>query len=438
MKFYSLALTVFLFSASLAHADGATCPPVAKVLDSVGGDATKTKWKDPKEIPDVPYVNYKIDESHTSLIKQSAHKVESPVVSDDQHYEVYLGSPYSGKLPPAAELYVKDLSHPDSAAVKIKKPLLSKLNIFVKGSFFKTGAADKVGIVACELEYRPGAITKTIISDIKTGDWDSPQGYHSVISFFESDGKGNYKKVKDLDWKTVDPDGKLGLTSKTFLEHPRVSPDNKSVTFYLQGDKKTDGVYVYNLETGKTAYLGNYEDKHPTWSGDGKRIFFHEQGSEPSTKFVSTPDYPYTKEVPSKNEIARIGYYDVNFAADGTASMGKRTIIGDKAPTLGGKYIYQKHPAYHNDLHLVFFHAKETLDGSKSIGVLDLDKPDHPPIFMEMNFDGKKVKHAEHADVSEGPNSDLYFVGRIDGAKEDQLLKLDYAALKDVKEQFNH
>ena len=241
----------------------------------------------------------------------------------------------------------------------------------------------------------------------------------------------------------MDSDGKLGFTSKTFLEHPRVSPDNKYITFYTQGDAKTEGVYVYNQETKKTYYMGNYADKHPTWSSDGKRIFFHEQGAEPTTKQVKIKDYPYTKEVPAKEEIARIGYYDVNFGADGSVSPvsqgSKRTIVGDKDQAMGGKYIYQKHPAPIStpEGDFVYFHAKQTPDGSKSIGVLDVNHPDHAPIFLKMQYEGNKIKHAEHVDVASSPTSGLHFVAR-DGedGKEDQLFEVDAAARQQVEKMF--
>ena len=193
------------------------------------------------------------------------------------------------------------------------------------------------------------------------------------------------------------------------------------MTFYIQGDESNEGIYVYNRNTHKIFYMGKYADKHPTWGADGKRIFFHEEGVLNDS---------------SKAELARVGYYNVNLE-NGEASLGSRVILADTDPTMGKKYIYQKHPAYHSGLNLVFFHAQDTVDGKKTIGVISLDHPEHKPILLDLTFNGQKVKGAEHADVSDQPDSPLYYVAKVNGEKNRRLLTIDFEALKKIKNQFD-
>jgi hypothetical protein len=352
----------------------------------------------------VPLVEYKkldVPEQFTSLVDQKGFAVESPVVSDDESKLIYIGNSLSSRMPPN-DLFIKDLTS-TSEATAIKKPLLRKLNIFVKGSFTPNG-----GIIACELDYRFGAITRTTVNYFRNHQWD-PKGYHSVISFYE-----NGKRVKTLDAKD------FGLPDGTFLEHPRVSSDNRYIAFYIQGDASNQGIYVYNRETRKTSYLGNYADKHPTWSPDGKKIFFHEQG-----KLNGTGE-----------EIARIGYYNIAYTDD-EATMESRVILGETADQpMGATYIYAKHPAYHAGLNLVLFHARDTKDNGKEIGAFSLDHPHHKPVLMKISFNGKKVKGSEHADVSIREDSNLYFVGKVNGETSKRVLKLDYEALKLLRQKF--
>jgi hypothetical protein len=375
-------------------------PSIAAGFDcgeATGGEATGVVAT---AAPVVDYKKFEVPEQYTSLIEQKGYVPESPVVSDDESKIVWIGNNISSRLPPA-DMFIKDLTSSAPATV-VHKSLRQSLNVFVKGSFTPSGT-----LIACELEYRPGAITRSVIEYARTGEWE-PKGYHSVISFYE-----NGVKVKALDAS------EFGLPNGTFLEHPRVSPDEQWITFYTQSSTTTQGIYVYNRATRKTFYMGNFADKHPTWSGDGKKIFFHEQG-----KLTGTEE-----------EIARVGYYNVNIV-NGEASLGSRVILGDSNRELGSLYIYEKHPAYHTGLNLVFFHARDTIDGSKTLGVISLDHPDHKPLLLKLSYNGKKVKGAKHPDVSFRADSSLYYVGKVDGEDKDRLIKLDFQALKEIQKKF--
>ncbi len=327
----------------------------------------------------------------TSVIEIKGHALESPVVSPDGKRMIVVGSPFSEKLP-ATQIFIKDMANPNDVGVQLKKPLL---NIFVKGSFIPNAEYIKGaegGMIVCELKYKFGAIIKYLLK--------RPEGeaYHSIISVFDNTGK------RIGEWSPAD----FGLPKTTFLEHPRISPDGHFMAFYTQSSKDIQGVYLYNLKTKTTIHLRAPEakagetflDKHPTFDNTGKRIFFHEQGSLQGTG----------------EEIARIGYYDLDIDGE-TVSVAKRVIVGDPSHPIGTNYVYQKHPAYHSGLNMVFFHARDGINGSKSIGAISLDHLDQEPLFFELrndlpNGDEMRFTHAEHVDVSDEANSPLYFVAR--------------------------
>jgi hypothetical protein len=331
----------------------------------------------------------------TSVIDIKGHALESPVVSSDGKRMIVVGSPFSEKFP-ATQIFIKDLTNPNDVGIKLKKPLL---NIFVKGSFIPNAeyiAGAEGGMVVCELKWKFGAIIKYLLK--------RPEGeaYHSIISVFDKSGN-RLKEFSPADF---------GLPKTTFLEHPRVSPDGRFMTFYTQSSKEIQGVYIYDLKanlgkestirlTAPDAKFGQtFLDKHPTFDNTGKRIFFHEQGAMQGTG----------------EEIARIGYYDLDLDG-GTVKVARRVIIGDPKHEIGTNYVYQKHPAYHSGLNMVFFHARDGITGSKSIGAISLDHLDQQPLFFELrndlpNGDEMRFTHAEHVDVSDQPNSPLYFVAR--------------------------
>jgi Tol biopolymer transport system component len=343
----------------------------------------------------------KIEDGHISVVEMKGKVLESPVVSPDGRTLIAI-SDMAGKAP--TDIIVKDLGNNKDKGDKLDKPLM---NLFIKGAF--VGNKDK--IVACELEWTLKALPLTVMNHFKTGEWD-PIGYNPMISFYERGQRISTMTAKDF-----------GLPKKTFLEHPRVSPDGNWMTFYVQPgtempDPSTQGIYLYNFATKKTTYLGNHADKHPTWSADGKQIFFHEQGKM------------------GKNEVARIGYYNLEFSGN-EVTVKSRNLFFDPNNPIGTNYVYQKHPAYHQGLRLVFFHARELEDDKKSIAVISMDHPEKGVVYLSLKYNDKKVKHAQHVDISDQPDSPLYFVGRVEGNDNDRVLSLDYAALQQIQSYFN-
>jgi hypothetical protein len=378
------------------------------------------------------YIELKVDPAvHlTNIPIDTSDPLESPVVSPDGDKILVTQdtSKKFGKAP--TNLFIKKLSDPSDLGTKLTKEpgdkatsLVADLegpgNLFIKGAFSHSGE-----IAACELLFHPKAIIDTFENHQKTGEWD-PVGYDSVLSFFKPTGNG-YSREDD---KMLHPTD-VGLDKTVFLEHPRFSPDQKWLVFYVQkgAAHPTDadeGVYIYNFASQKSTWLGHYPDKHPTFDATGNRIFFHEQG-----KLASD----------GKTEVARVGYYDLNFSGN-TVSVKQRVIFSEGDQALGSDFVYQKHPAPHAGLNLVFFHVQTpNSDGTKltkSLAAISLEHPDHAPILIKMKSGDHEIKHAEHADVSEALDSPVYFVGREDDDAEAKLYMLDLASLKQVQAEFN-
>ncbi|MBS1964150.1 MAG: hypothetical protein JST04_18200 [Bdellovibrionales bacterium] len=383
------------------------------VRPALAGECTELAKKSVASETKVRYQQEKIKKG-VDVIEMGGDAKESPVVNAEGTKVLVNGSQWSDKMPPT-ELYMKDLTNPADMGKRIKKPLL---NIFVKGSFAPNG-----DVIACELEYRFGAIIKTTWDFFQTGEWE-PRGYHSVISVYR-DGE----KLATYDAAS------FGLPKGTFLEHPRVSPDGKLMTFYTQSSKDVQGIYVYRFESGttikgpQTYYMGNHLYKHPTWgTRPGRKfpsIFFHEQGEIAETG----------------EEIARIGYVDID-VVNGEVRFGEPVFVTGKDAKFGqfgSTYIYDKHPAYHSGLNMVFFHSKDGLTGKKGIGVISLDHPDHDPLFIKLSDEDEvKYTHAQHVDVSDRPDSPLYFVARVKGEKKARLLTIDFDRLAKLRKEFEN
>ena len=354
----------------------------------------------------INYNKVKIEKGVDLYDSPGVHAVESPEVSDDLDLMIEIGNRFSEKLPPT------DVAIRDMKTGKVTFLKRNLLNIFVKAAFIENAPAGaffaKGDIVACQLNWRPFSITRSLINLWREGEW-APIGYHSVLSFYHEG-----KLIKALDAKA------FNLKPGTFLEHPRVSPDGNYLTFYTQGEVATQGIYVYDFKSERTTYLGNFADKHPTYDDTGNRIFFHEQG----------------KMNGSDEEIARIGYYQLSYGPSGEVTS-TRTILGDPTHPLGTNFVYQKHPAYHSGLNLVFFHMRDGLDGKKRIGAIWLDHPDWDPVTVKLEDEGLKIKKAEHMNTSASdPKSPLFFVAHTEDGKDAQLMSLSYKQLKNIQEEF--
>lgn len=336
------------------------------------------------------------------------------------------------KLDTGIEIFTHNTTEPSALAVnedgtriywiakKSKKSLLEPIDIFYSSTDInnvfpvriKRGFGDLYTAVAPIVDsedevvidhenYTLGAITRTILHRLITGD-DTPKGYRSCIDI--RNVKSN-KSVKELCAK------ELGL-KKELLAHARISPDKNWLTFYLKGEKNPAGIYLFNMNTGVTVLLGEFNDKHPTWTPDGSKIMFHFQRGGNTKSEAET-------------EEAFIGWYDLELNQDSIVSA-KRHLIDD--PALIKSYTYQKHPTMISGTNFVLYHGQDKIDGAKKLYLREL-KADSKIRVLSMKLNDCSVKSTKHAAVGYRDHF-VYFVGKTACEVGGEEVKSDFKIMR--------
>ncbi|MBC7539131.1 MAG: hypothetical protein H7281_09935 [Bacteriovorax sp.] len=331
------------------------------------------------------------------------------------------------KLDTGIEIFTSNTTDPSALAVnddgsriywiakKSKKSLLEPIDVFysttdinnvnpirIKRGFgdLYTAVSPIVGteddVVVNHENYTVGAIIRTVLHKLITKD-DTPKGYKSCIDI--RNVKTN-KSVKNL--CAVD----LGLKQE-LLAHARVSPDKNWLTFYLKGEKNPAGIYLFNMNTGKTVLLGEFNDKHPTWSTDGSKIMFHFQRGGNTKSEADT-------------EEAFIGWYDLGLNNDSIVTSS-RHLIDD--PALTTTFTYQKHPTMVPGTNFIIYHGQEKVDGSKKLYLREL-KTDSKIRELSMKLNDCSIKSTKHASAGFHDHF-VYFVGKTECKEGTEDVKSD-------------
>ncbi len=217
--------------------------------------------------------------------------------------------------------------------------------------------------------------------------------------------------VKHTDW---------GLKATELIQHARLSPDGRWLTFYTRVHAATQGVYLLDLGSGEQYRLSDQHDKHPTWSPDGRRIYFHHALGGKRHRF----DF-----FGAGVERSVLGWFDLDFS--GGALKSWRRVLMDE---LDGTFVYHKHPAILPGTDLVFFHGEKKPGGDKHLMVRRA-VPGSPVYVLEPRWRGEKLEEAKHPCAS-FETRDLIFIAKPKGGKEyDLLLGLTEQALRTVQEQ---
>lgn len=122
------------------------------------------------------------------------------------------------------------------------------------------------------------------------------------------------------------------------LLHPMYSPDGKTIAAYARNIVGAEGLYLLDAtRAGATPIrITQADDKHPVWSADGKKLFFHNQaGGDANTG--------------SGEEHAWIGMVDLT-----DREHPRRTILDDPNAA-----VYHKHPSPLPGTSLVVYHASQ-------------------------------------------------------------------------------
>lgn len=324
--------------------------------------------------------NYKKLKVNTdvTLIDGHLHGVESIAVSTDGQRLCWIGKESRRRWKYPIDIFMKDTD--SSSSTRARKLKRHALNAYSKCTFDNNG-----NILASELIYRPFAIVSTLISSFITGDFE-PKKYKSVLTTHDYE-----RNVKTNSFTAIHIGQK---SNKEFIKHPRISPDNNWLTYYTMGSFSKKGIYLFNLKTKKSFFLGEHSDKHPIWSPDGSKILFHYQVSDRKKGGI---------------EKSYLGYYNISFSNNKVVSAF-RVMLDD--PNEEG-YAYHKHPTIYPGTDLVFFHGQTKPEGKKKLFVRRLEQ--NSQIYrVKMKVDGIKIKKAKHPSTSLVSDSGLYFVGKRD------------------------
>jgi len=190
------------------------------------------------------------------------------------------------------------------------------------------------------------------------------------------------------------------------LQHARLSPDGRWLTFYTRVHPRNQGCYLLDLKTNEHFRLSDQHDKHPTWDPNGRRIWFHHASGGKRHRF----DF-----FASGVERAVIGYFDLTFE-NGQLIEWKRHLMDE----LDDRFIYHKHPTIVAGTDLLFFHGDLKPDGKKKLMVRKAG-PGSEVFVVKPTCEGKKLKAAKHP-CSSFEKADLVFIAKPKGEKTYSLL----------------
>ncbi len=211
-----------------------------------------------------------------------------------------------------------------------------------------------------------------------------------------------------------------GLQATELLQHPRYSPDGRYMAFYTQLHKKDQGIYILDTQTGKHYRLSDLHDKHPTWSPDGTRLYFHNVKGAGRHRFD-----PFACGI----EQSVIGYFELHVNNDGIIGWQRRLM--DEPD---GYYRYHKHPVEVPGTNLLFFHGGTKPDGKKKL-MVRLNEPGSQVFVLKLKDQGKSIKEAKHP-ASSFQKTDMVFVAKEKGEKKYfHLLEISEREIRKLEKQ---
>lgn len=205
------------------------------------------------------------------------------------------------------------------------------------------------------------------------------------------------------------------------IQHPRISPDGQWLTFYTRVERSQQGVYLLHLPSGARYRLSDQHDKHPTWSPDGRRIWFHHSFGGKRHRF----DF-FGRGV----ERSVLGYFELRF--DGARLAAWRRVLLDELDQPG--FVYHKHPAPLAGSDVVFFHGRTSPEGRMHLMVRRAE-PGSEVFIVEPTTSGQKLKAAKHPAAPLAARA-LVFIAKPKGHDAyNLLLRLTDAALNEIEER---
>lgn len=243
--------------------------------------------------------------------------------------------------------------------------------------------------------WRLFGLTKTFLTAFSKEGIDV-KGYAHHIKLYDIESK---KLILSLGPK------ELKIKKGDRMEHVRMSPDGKWLTYYLHDIPEQRGIYLYNIKTKENIHFALNDDKHPTWTPDGKKILFHVQKGGNAAE-------------ESAVEMASLGYYELKF--DGDKVTHTRYLFD--GPFEKDQFRYHKHPALYPGTNLLFFHGKKKPDGASKLFVRELKVKSKIFELELVGEEGKEFKTMKHPATSEA-DTGLYFIGKYKNETDEEFGK---------------
>jgi dipeptidyl aminopeptidase/acylaminoacyl peptidase len=176
------------------------------------------------------------------------------------------------------------------------------------------------------------------------------------------------------------------------------------------------------LQSGARFRLSEEHDKHPTWSPDGRRIYFHTAVGGKRHRF----DF-FARGV----ERAVLGFYQMHFE-DGRFSGCDRVLVNE----LADDFVYHKHPTIVAGTGLLFFHGRLKPGGKMKL-MVSRDEPGSQVFVVKPTLDGEALKALKHP-CSSFERADLVFIAKPKGDDDyNMLLALTEEALGEIARVVN-
>jgi len=220
-----------------------------------------------------------------------------------------------------------------------------------------------------------------------------------------------YTLIDHVDW---------GLKPTELLQHARVSPDGRYLAFYTREHAADEGVYLFDRVTGRRYRLSHDFDKHPTWSPDGRRLYFHTVTDAPRGRFDPSAN--------PLNERSMLGFFELSGLQEGDVRWTRRVFDG-----FDGAFIYHKHPAEVPGTDLLIFHGRARPDGKQKL-LARRREPGSAVFELDLRWNGTRIKAAKHAAASL-TTREAAFVAKLPG--EDtygRLMLIPQAAMDWIEE----
>ena len=202
------------------------------------------------------------------------------------------------------------------------------------------------------------------------------------------------------------------------LQHPKISPDGNWLAFYTRRRIESRGIYLLHLQSRKLYRISAEDDKHPTWTPDGKRLLFHYQRGGDALD-------PVPKDFP---EQAYLGYFELSFKGEDDVSW-RRFLIDP----ITDAYTYNKHPTLVPGTDLLFFHTRLSPKGRHLLMVRRLGV-NTPVYLVSPAFEGAAMREIKHPAASVF-TQELFFLGKAADEKLYSFYRLTDEALKTLQSQ---